>query len=223
MACATGRTAAWKRTSRAGSGARRETSREITSSPRIHSSPKNTVAGSAARKPTVGPASRSSPIRPSGESPVDTPNVLRAKSAAPVSASSHSSTSGPARASSSRGPATARLCSGRRKRDPAVSAPPRLTDSGSTDRLASAPARNPAPPDTSIEPPAAITTTAATTRGNAPSGSPAAPAYASPAEARAIITTKPATTATRASRQALAEPPEVSGRRPDSAVLTPPP
>ncbi len=115
MAKAAGRTAVWKRTRPAGSGALRDTSRAISNRPRIHSSPNSRVAGTSARKPIVGSESRSSPMTATVGSPVEMPKSCRARSAAASSASSHSTTNGTARPASSRGLATARWCSGRRK------------------------------------------------------------------------------------------------------------
>ncbi len=175
MAYAAGRTDSWKRSRRAGSGAPRETDSATKRTPASHSSPKTRVSGTSVLNPTSGEESSRSPISPAGPSPSEIAKRCRASRPSPVSSSTHSTATRAAQPTSSRTSATARCRSGRRNPAATTRAPTRLTESGSTESPASVSAIIPASPESPTEPPTAITTTAATTLGNAPPGRSALP------------------------------------------------
>ncbi len=204
MAYAAGRTDSWKRGSRPGSGAPRETSRASASTPASHSRPKNSVAGTSVVKPTSGEMPNRSPRSPSAScprSPREREKVWRAERASARSATSHSTAILAAHPASSPARAIPRCRSGRRKPAARTRAPVSVTDSGITVSSASDSASPPAFPESSIVPPTAVTTVAATTRGKALSGRSAAPAAHSPRAATTPMATSAASTVTRACTQ----------------------
>lgn len=196
IACAAGRTDRCRRSSRAGNGAERETSSAATSTPASHAEPDTSVSGTSAVKPASGLTPNSSPRSFSVSSPRGSAKVRCAASAAPSRPSSQTTAIRAAQPASSATLATARRRSGRRKPAPTTSAPTRVTDRGITVRFARVPASPPASPETSTVPPTAVTTVAATTRGNAPSGRSEAPAAHRPSAATTPMTISPATAVT---------------------------
>lgn len=120
------------------------------------------------------------------------------QSARPRRAGSHRTAILAAHPASSGAPATARCRSGRRNPAAITSAPASVTDNGITVRPARVSAITPASPASSMVPPTAVTTEAATTRGKALPGRLVAPAPHSPRAATTSMTISPARTATRA-------------------------
>ncbi len=212
IAYAAGRTDAWKRSSPAGSGAPRDTSRARTITPASQTRPTNTDSGTSVVKPIFGEAPNRSPNSPSSSSPREMSKVWRAASVRPISASSQRTAILAAQPASSAAPATARWRSGRRKPQAITSAPVSVTDSGITVSPACVSAKSPALPESFTVPPTAVTTVAMTTGANAPSGRSAAPAAHRPSVATTIMASSPPSTVPRACTQpwrATARAPEV--------------
>lgn len=211
MTRAAGRIEDSKCSSLDGSGALRET---VTASARTissHTMPAPMVVGTTARKPTLGVASKSSPNWSASEFPVLIVKVCRAANTTGIRASSQSTAVRAKRPSSSPPDRTAWNRSGRTKKAAATSAPTRLTDSGTTLMAASDWAMTPAPPLSSIRPPTAMTTVAATTGGNAEPGSCEAPASHRPRAATTVMASRAARTTATASSQPRRTPGAVAG------------
>ena len=186
-----------------GSGALRDTSRASTSTPASHSRPNRRVSGTSVVKPTFGARHRTDRRgRPACRRRGRARRSGGPRGQAEERRAATGRRSGRPSRRAPRPPATARCRSGRRKPAASTSAPARVTERGITVSPAWVSARPPAFPESSTVPPTAVTTVAATTRGNAPSGRSAAPAAHSPSAA----TTPMATSAAEHRGQGLPQP-----------------